>query len=117
MLQPTVGSAQDSFIQTSSTAVAGVLSQLAMVTYHAHATFREIIEETTTTSNRIVELQARYDHLQQTVAMAKQRLQKTDALEVMKSVPRTRLELLDQERDELLSPASLPPSLEYTCKR
>lgn len=108
---------QDAFVQTSSSAVAGVLSQLALVAYYSHSAFRSIIEETTATSKRITELQARYDHLQQGVAMAKKKLQSPNSLAVMKSLPRTRLELLDQERDELLSPNSIPSSLEYTCKR
>lgn len=107
----------DAFIQTSSAGVAGVLSQLALVTYHAHTTFRDIIEETQATSTRISELQARFEHLQQTVVVARKKLEREDTLEVMKTLPRTRLELLDQERDELLSPDSIPASLDDTLKR
>jgi hypothetical protein len=118
LVQPSSASTlSDVFVQTSAAGVAGILSQLALVTYHAHTTFRDIIEETQATSARISELQARYEHLQQTVVAAKKKQQREDTMEVMKALPRTRLELLDQERDELLNPASIPPSLDDTLKR
>lgn len=113
--QPTVSGPLDTFVLTSSHSVAGVLSQLALITYHAHTTFRTILEETAATSDRIFELQARYDHLQQGVS--KKNYPQNDSIEGMKSLPRTRLELQDQEKDELLSPETIPASLEYTCSR